>query len=79
MTVRDCLVGALPQTLRDTIIPFVRSKGSPTLTNDHARSRAVADRQENTQNKVASGCLAHLVSGMLSSAVSNRHQPNLYM
>ena len=28
----NCLMGALPQTLRDPIIPLVRSKGSPPRT-----------------------------------------------
>ena len=43
----NCLVGALPYTLRDTIIPLVRSESSPPRTDDLARSPAVTDRQKN--------------------------------
>ena len=30
----NCIVGASPQTIRDAIIAFVRSKCSPPHTND---------------------------------------------
>ena len=64
----NCLVGALPYTLRDTIIPLVRSKASPPRTNDLNRSQAVTDRQKTKGHPV---CLAHVLSGMSHSVVVN--------
>ena len=44
----NCLLGALPYALRDTIISLVRSKSSPPHTNYRTRPPAVIDRQKKT-------------------------------
>ena len=50
----NCLMGALPQTLRDPIIPLVRSKGSPPRTNDLTRPPVAATAKKRRNNKTAS-------------------------
>ena len=45
----NCILGALPEARRDTILPLVRSEGSPPRTNDIPRSPAVTDRRK-TEN-----------------------------
>ena len=46
----NCLLGAPPYA-RDTMIPLVRSQGSPLSTNDPTRPQAVTDRQKNKNKK----------------------------
>ena len=78
----DCPRGCLTMfTLRDTIIPLVRSKTSPPRTNDVTGLPAVIDPPLETQTKngMYLGGLAHVVSGMFYSVVANRGQPNLYI
>ena len=43
---RNCLVGALPETVRDKVIPLEQSKGFPPRTNDLTRSPVVTHRQK---------------------------------
>ena len=70
-------MGALSQTLRDAIIPLVRSRGSPPRANYLTRSPAVTDRRKNKTKKT--------VPWLSSSrserygVVANQRQPNLYM
>ena len=76
----NCLMGALPQTLRDPIIPLVRSKGSPPRTYDPTRPpvAATAKKQKQKTVRMYPGCLAHVVvSGMFYSVVTSRRPPNL--
>ena len=74
----NCPVGALPytrHTLRDTIIPLVRSQGSPPRTNDTTRPPAMVTAKNKTKQ-----------NGRLSSSRSQwgweflhrarRHRPN---
>ena len=71
------LVGVLPYTwytVRDTIIPLVRRKGSPRTKNDLTRPPAVVTAKK----KRYPDCLAYVVRGVFYSVVANRRQPNLY-
>ena len=70
-------MGALPQTLRDPIIPLVRSRGSPPRTNDRTRSPVATTTENQNEKRMYPGCLVHVLSGVFYSAVANRRQPNL--
>ena len=72
-----CLMCALPQTLLAPTIPLVRSKGCLPRANDLTRPPVAAIAKQKT-NGMYPGCLAHVVSGISYSAVTNRRQPNLY-
>ena len=72
----NCLLGALPWTLRCTIDSLVRSKGYLPRTKDLTRQPVVGDPQQKKQKRYI-GCLAHVVSGMFYSVVAYRRQPNL--
>ena len=64
--------------VRDTIIPPVQSKGSPPRTFDLNRLSAVADSQNQRQQKktVPWLSLAQAVSAICFGVVANRRQPN---
>ena len=73
----NCLVGALPYAIRDTIIPLVRITPTPPKRSN---STASYDRPPNEKTKKwYPSCLAQVVSGMFYSVVSHRRQPNLYI
>ena len=75
----NCLLGALPWTPRDTIIPTCAEW---ELFSSHklSDSTTTCDRPQIKKKKKERypGCLPHLVSGMFYSVVANRRQPNLY-
>ena len=75
----NCLLGALPRTLRDAINYLVRRKGSLPRANALTRRPAVDDRHPPPKKKRYPGCLAHVVSGNFYTVVVNRRQPNLYI
>ena len=51
----NCLVGALPSTLRDPIIPLVRSKGSPPRTNGLSRPPVAATAKKEKKKNIWGG------------------------
>ena len=67
----NSLVGALPYTLRDLIIPFVWSQGSLPRINDVTRPPAVVTAKQHL------GCLALAVIGVFDGIVANPRHPNL--
>ena len=63
----NCLIGALPKTLRDPIIPLMRRKGFPPRTYDLTRPAVAATAKKKKKNGMYPGCLAHVVIGMFYS------------
>ena len=74
----DCLMGASPSTLHDSISLLVQSKvlHPPQMTNSTA---SCSDRKKHKTNGMYLGCPGHVVSGMFHGVVANRRQPNLYI
>ena len=74
----DCLMGASPSTLHDSISLLVQSKvlHPPQMTNSTA---SCSDRKKNKTNGMYLGCPGDAVSGMFYGVVANRRQPNLYI
>ena len=74
----NCLVGALRYiryTLRDTIIPVVRSEGSlGALTTDVTRPPAMATAKKKRKKRYID-CLAHTVIDVFYSVAVNGPQP----
>ena len=62
-TVCNCLLGASPDTTRDTIISLARTKGcSPRTTDLCAQPLAVTDRRKKKRRTRCPGCPARVLS-----------------